>query len=73
MFKESASRATLTNLKRELMHAIWKLILDDSFMEAYEHGFVLQCSDGISRQFYPQFFTYSADYSEKYVSWSHTG
>ena len=65
---ESGRRASpeiLTHLKRELMHAIWKLILDDKFMEAYEHGIVIKCPDGIWRRFYPQFFTYSADYPEK--------
>ena len=47
------------------MHAIWELILDDKFMEAYEHGFVVRCPDGVLRRFYPQLFTYSADYPEK--------
>jgi hypothetical protein len=55
----------LTHLKRELIHAIWALILDDKFLEAYEHGIVIECLDGISRRFYPRFFTYSADYPEK--------
>ena len=49
------------------MHAIWELILDDKFMEAYEHGIMIECPDGVSRRFYPRFFTYSADYPEKWV------
>ena len=49
------------------MHAIWELILDDTIMEAYEHSIIFKCPDGISRQFYPRFFTYSADYPKKYV------
>jgi hypothetical protein len=66
-FGTTASQATLTHLKRELMHAILELILNDEFMEAYEHGIVIKCPDGILWRFYPQFFTYSADYPEKWV------
>lgn len=52
------------------MHAIWQIILDDEFVEAWKHGIVLTCADGIRRRFYPRIFTYSADYPEKYVeSW----
>ncbi|KAF8218466.1 hypothetical protein L208DRAFT_1351176, partial [Tricholoma matsutake] len=40
-------------------------ILDDEFLEAYEHGIVIKCCDGIWRHFYPRIFTYSADYKEK--------
>ncbi|THU78624.1 hypothetical protein K435DRAFT_699735 [Dendrothele bispora CBS 962.96] len=60
-----ASAATLTHLKRELMQAIWALILDPEFMEAYEHGILVKCGDGIIRRLFPRFFTYSADYPEK--------
>ncbi|KAF8236149.1 hypothetical protein L208DRAFT_1136286, partial [Tricholoma matsutake] len=66
-FGTTASQATLTHLKQELMHAIWELILNNEFMEAYEHGIVIKCPDGILRQYYPQFFMYSADYLEKWV------
>ncbi|KJA20606.1 hypothetical protein HYPSUDRAFT_141916, partial [Hypholoma sublateritium FD-334 SS-4] len=55
----------LTHCRRELMHAIWTLLLDKEFMVAYEHGIVIVCPDGISRRFYPRIFTYSADYPEK--------
>ncbi|KAJ6605147.1 hypothetical protein B0H10DRAFT_1886664, partial [Mycena sp. CBHHK59/15] len=47
------------------MHAIWRLLLDDEFLEAYEHGIVIESEDGIFRRFYPRIFTYSADYPEK--------
>ena len=57
----------MTHLKRELMHAVWELLLDDEFMEAYEHGIVVKCADGVIRRIYPRFFTYSADYPEKYM------
>ena len=49
------------------MQQVWKVILDDDFKEAYEHGFVVECLDGISQQFYPRIFTYSADYPEKCI------
>ena len=55
----------LTHCRRELLHAIWMLLLDDEFMYAYEHGIVIKCPDGIYRRFYPRIFTYSADYPEK--------
>ncbi|THU91087.1 hypothetical protein K435DRAFT_820957 [Dendrothele bispora CBS 962.96] len=60
-----ASSATLTHLKRELMQAIWALILDPEFMHAYEHGILLKCGDGVTRRLFPRFFTYSVDYPEK--------
>lgn len=63
----AATSATITHLKRELMHAIWLILLDDEFMEAYEHGIIVKCADGIIRRVFPRFFTYSADYPEKYV------
>ncbi|THU88485.1 hypothetical protein K435DRAFT_821626 [Dendrothele bispora CBS 962.96] len=47
------------------MHAIWALILDPKFMEAYQHGVIIKCGDGILRRIFPCFFTYSADYPEK--------
>ena len=48
------------------MHAVLNVILDDEFLEAYEHGIVLKCADGVTRRVYPRLFTYSADYPEKY-------
>lgn len=61
----AASAATITHLKRDLMHAIWLLLLDPEFMRAYVHGIVINCVDGIVRRIFPRFFTYSADYPEK--------
>lgn len=55
----------LTHCKRELMHAIWKILLDDEFVEAYKNGIVLRCHDSILRRVFPRIFTYSADYPEK--------
>ncbi|KAH9932168.1 hypothetical protein B0H21DRAFT_867145 [Amylocystis lapponica] len=60
-----ASSAVLTHCKRELMHAILELLLDDEFMYAYEHGTVMEFADGVMRRVFPRIFTYSADYPEK--------
>ncbi|KAJ3531757.1 hypothetical protein NMY22_g8020 [Coprinellus aureogranulatus] len=58
----SLSRSTLTHCQRELLHAQLRVVLDDEFMYAYEHGIVIQCADGVKRRFYPRILTYSADY-----------
>ncbi|KAF8834366.1 hypothetical protein BDN67DRAFT_992678 [Paxillus ammoniavirescens] len=50
---------------RELFQQQWKVLLDDKFMEAYQHGIVITCCDGVKRCFYPRIFTYSTDYPEK--------
>ena len=51
----------------ELMHEQWKILLDDNFLEAWKHGIVIMCLDGLLQWFYPRIFTYSADYPEKWV------
>jgi hypothetical protein len=56
---------TMTHLKRELIHAIYELLLDEELMHAYEHGIVVKCADGITCRIFPRFFTYAADYPEK--------
>ncbi|KAK7685095.1 hypothetical protein QCA50_011932 [Cerrena zonata] len=55
----------LTHCRRELMHGVLRIILDDDFIQAYKHGIVLRCQDGILRRIFPRLFTYSADYPEK--------
>jgi Plavaka transposase len=55
----------MAHCHRELYHAQWKVLLDDEFVEACKHGIVICCCDGVERRFYPQIFTYSADYPEK--------
>ncbi|KAI0315118.1 hypothetical protein OF83DRAFT_1293481 [Amylostereum chailletii] len=59
------SAAVLTHCKRELMHGVWTVLLDDDLMHAYEHGILVHCGDGILRRLFPRFFTYTADYPEK--------
>lgn len=55
----------LTHCKRELMHEVWKELLDDELLHAYKYGMVVMCADGVRRRLYPRIFTYSADYPEK--------
>lgn len=55
----------IAHCRRELIHQIWQLLLNDEFMHAYEHGIIIKCPDGKLRRFYPRIFTYSADYPEK--------
>ena len=50
------------------MHGVWGQILDDDFIAAYRHGFVMESLDGVWRRFYPRIFTYAADYPEKSVT-----
>lgn len=64
-FGDASSNEVYTYCKRELIQEVWRLLLDGKFMEAYEHGIVIKCSDGIKRCFFPRFITYSADYPEK--------
>ncbi|KAG2742745.1 hypothetical protein P692DRAFT_20879278 [Suillus brevipes Sb2] len=66
-FKDFAGRTSegATHCRRELFQEQWNVLLDDEFVEAYTHGIVIHCCDGITRRFYPRVFTYSADYPEK--------
>ncbi|CDO77975.1 hypothetical protein BN946_scf184460.g1, partial [Trametes cinnabarina] len=57
--------AVLRFCKKELMQQIWTLLLDDDFVNAYVHGFIVKCADGITRRLFPRILTYSADYPEK--------
>jgi hypothetical protein len=59
------SAAFMTHCHREAMHAQWNIILDDEFIEAWRHGIVITCCDGIERRFYPRISTHSGDYPEK--------
>jgi hypothetical protein len=55
----------MTFCHRELMHAQWKILLDDEFIEAWTHGVVVMCCDGIEWRFYLRIFMHSGDYPEK--------
>lgn len=55
-------------MNRELFHAQWRILLDDDFVQAYCHGIVVDCFDGVRRRFYPRILTYAADYPERWVT-----
>ncbi|KAG9118759.1 hypothetical protein FRC07_006565, partial [Ceratobasidium sp. 392] len=55
----------LTHLRRELMHAVLRDLLDDKFLHTWQHGVVIKCADGVTRRIFPRIFTYSADYPER--------
>jgi hypothetical protein len=57
----------MTFCHRELIHAQWKILLEDDFIEAWKHGIVITCCDGVTRRFYLRIFTHSGDYPEKCV------
>ena len=59
------NRDLLAHCKQELIQAVWAILLDGDFIEAYKNGIVVECFDGILRRVYPRIFTYSADYPEK--------
>jgi hypothetical protein len=64
----SPTPALLAHCRRELFHAVWRLLLDQEFCQAYEHGITVTCADRVIRRVFPRIFTYSADYPEKYVA-----
>lgn len=64
-FDKAISSTMLTNCRRELVHAIWLLLLDEDFIHAYKYGFVFDFFDGVSRRVFPRIFTYGMDYPEK--------
>ncbi|KAI0691875.1 hypothetical protein C8T65DRAFT_587066, partial [Cerioporus squamosus] len=62
----TANAETLRWLRCELMQRVWEHLLnDEEFKEAYRHGILVKCADGILRRLFPRFFTYAADYPEK--------
>ena len=71
IYQRAPSSAILTHLKRELIHAIYELILNSIFMMAYKDGIAVTCYDGIQRRLFVRLLTYSGDYPEKYVIFRH--
>jgi len=64
---KTQKKEILTHCRQELMHAVWKVLLDDDFLHAYKYGIVIKWHDGVEHRVYPHIFTYSVDYPEKYV------
>lgn len=68
MYGRSAPAYVLTHLRRELMHKVWAMLLEDpEFRKAYEEGILIKCFDGKWHLIFPRFFAYIADYPEKCV------
>ncbi|QRV82607.1 hypothetical protein RhiJN_27833 [Ceratobasidium sp. AG-Ba] len=57
--------ALITHLRRELMHEVWKYLIDADFIDAWNNGIEIECADGQKRRVFPRILTYSADYPEK--------
>ncbi|THU86733.1 hypothetical protein K435DRAFT_804863 [Dendrothele bispora CBS 962.96] len=64
-FGQAPSAEVTRFLKREIMQAVWKLLMDTDFIHAHQHGFLEKCADSKIRRFFPRFFTYSADYMDR--------
>ena len=57
----------LAHCKQELIHAIWRILLNNNLIEAYCDGIIFECFNGVKRYAYPGVFTYTVDYPEKYA------
>ena len=66
-FGQDPSEETITHCTRELIHAVWMLILNTAFMTAYQFGILVQFADQVVRRVFPRLFAYIADYPEKYA------
>jgi hypothetical protein len=64
-FGKPATAHVLSHLSREVIHEVWKILLDQEFIKAYTIGFDVEFSDGVVRKVFPCIFTYSADYPER--------
>ncbi|KAI0775824.1 hypothetical protein BD413DRAFT_709717 [Trametes elegans] len=62
------SAEMLTHCRRELMQAVWLLLLSPEFIHAYKFGIVRRCGDGVTRRSFPRFNIHSADYVEKILA-----
>ncbi|KAJ7055705.1 hypothetical protein C8F01DRAFT_444509 [Mycena amicta] len=58
----------MTHTKRELFHAVWGLLIDDDFVDAWMNGRALECWDKIMRRLFPRIPTYGLDYPEKVLA-----
>ena len=66
-FQRPLSNDVYTHCKQELMQAIWRLLLDEKFVDAYKSGLVIKFADNVDCHGFLQFYTYGSDYPEKYV------
>ncbi|KAG2002286.1 hypothetical protein CC2G_004487 [Coprinopsis cinerea AmutBmut pab1-1] len=66
-FGVNLSPAHQAFLKKELVHAVWALLMDPEFMYAYVHGFEWEFWDKVIRLVFPRIFTHSSDYPERLI------
>jgi len=57
----------LTFFRRDLVHGVWQILLDDEVKEASRIGILIECSDKIVRRVFPRILSVSADYKERCV------
>ena len=62
-----ATEKVLKLLKRDIHNSVINLLMDEDFIQAYEHEILVECSDGVLRLIFPHIFVYSADYPERSV------
>jgi len=55
----------LTHLGRELTHAVLRLILGGSFVDAHKHSRRVKCGDNVWRRWLLRLLLHMADYKEK--------
>ena len=44
---ETQQKGILTHCRRELMHTVWRFLLDDDFVHTHTYGMVVCCHDGV--------------------------
>ncbi|EIW75729.1 hypothetical protein CONPUDRAFT_30363, partial [Coniophora puteana RWD-64-598 SS2] len=65
-FKKPPTKDVHTHMRRELMQAVWRLLLSDKRLRrAYDKGLVSICGDGLTRRAFIRFNTYAGDFLEK--------
>ncbi|KAJ7054561.1 hypothetical protein C8F01DRAFT_995281 [Mycena amicta] len=62
------TKAVIAQLRRDLFHAVWELILTPELAEAYCHGHAMACGDGVRRRLFIRFLLKSMDYPEKMLT-----
>ena len=65
---DTQQKAILTHCHWDLMHAVWRFLLDDDFIHMHTYGIVMRCHDSVEWHVYLRIFMYSADYPEKWVA-----
>ncbi|KAJ3748203.1 hypothetical protein EV360DRAFT_57052 [Lentinula raphanica] len=67
IYGRAPTPAVMRFLKREVVAAVYLLLLDEEFQDAYLNGVEVTCADGVVRVLIPRFHSYSMDYPEKII------